>query len=73
MVKTIPGNVAQGGTAHRVSVLSTAMTEDPPVRDYCTGCGRPMPDGPAVMHLDAMDPDGPLVLLCAACAQELKP
>ena len=41
--------------------------------DICTGCRKELTDGPADMEIDAMDPYGPLVLLCAPCALEINP
>lgn len=40
--------------------------------DTCTACGRDLPEGPSEMHLDALDPEGPLVLLCAECGAYLE-
>lgn len=37
--------------------------------DACTSCGRDLPEGPSEMHLDALDPQGPLVTLCAECSE----
>jgi len=41
--------------------------------DLCTSCGAVLPDGPHRMHLDGMEPEGPLVLLCAECAADIDP
>jgi hypothetical protein len=44
-----------------------------PSMDICTGCKHELPNGPADMEIDAMDPFVPMVLLCAPCAMEIDP
>ena len=41
--------------------------------DACTACARELPNGPAHMDLDAMEPEGPLVFLCVDCTYFIYP